>query len=441
MRKKRVWTGVLGIVLILAVFFGYLSWRDGKDTPAASVEEKKAEGEKKPFEGITLTILNHSSATPDGVFDKTCEAAEEKFGFDIEIESCSEDTIVKTRLATGQCPDLLVYNTGSLLYSLHPEEFFMDLTDAPFVKNLDEDFIQAASVDGVLYGIPQSDNMGCGVYYNKELYEKYDLQAPETWEEFKKNMDVLQKAGIAGMGIALRDLVSVQLPFLADNYQLMKENPDFAEDFQNGTSTFAGTEEGLRSWERYEELIPYFNEDAISCSLKELQEKLFEDQVGHMIYFTNLIPEWEEKYGEECEKIGFFALPGDDKDSTGMTVWPANGIYGNKKSENKEAIEAFMAWYISDEGMDVLTSFYHPVGIFHTGYQPGQEQSQLVEDTRKYYQEGDVVLALEYLIPMKGINCQEICNKLGSGQLTAKEAAEAYDEDCKKAALQCGLWS
>ena len=75
MRKKRVWTGVLGIVLILAVFFGYLSWRDGKDTPAASVEEKKAEGEKKPFEGITLTILNHSSATPDGVFDKTCEAA------------------------------------------------------------------------------------------------------------------------------------------------------------------------------------------------------------------------------------------------------------------------------------------------------------------------------------------------------------------------------
>ena len=92
--------------------------------------------------GFILTILNHSSATPDGVFDKTCrEAAEEKFGFDIEIESCSEDTIVKTRLATGQCPDLLVYNTGSLLYSLHPEEFFMDLTDAPFVENLDEDFI------------------------------------------------------------------------------------------------------------------------------------------------------------------------------------------------------------------------------------------------------------------------------------------------------------
>ena len=76
-----------------------------------------------------------------------------------------------------------------------------------------------------------------------------------------------------------------------------------------------------------------------------------------------------------------------------------------------------MAWYISDEGMDVLTSFYQPAGIFHTGYQPREEQSQLVTETRKYYQEGNVVSALEYLIPMKGINCQEICNKLGSGGL------------------------
>ena len=73
----------------------------------------------------------------------TCEAAEEKFGFHIEIEPCYDDNVVRTRLAIGDCPDLLVYNTGSLLYSLAPSEFFLDLTDTKMAEKLDSDFIRA----------------------------------------------------------------------------------------------------------------------------------------------------------------------------------------------------------------------------------------------------------------------------------------------------------
>lgn len=58
-------------------------------------------------------------------------------------------------------------------------------------------------MDGVLYGIPQSDSMGAGVFYNKELYEKYGLEVPLTWKEWKQNMEVLQDEGIAGLGIGL----------------------------------------------------------------------------------------------------------------------------------------------------------------------------------------------------------------------------------------------
>lgn len=70
---------------------------------------------EKEFEGVTLTMLNFSSATPSGVINKTCKIAEEKFGFKIKVDPCNSDNIVRTRLATGECPDLLVYNTGSML--------------------------------------------------------------------------------------------------------------------------------------------------------------------------------------------------------------------------------------------------------------------------------------------------------------------------------------
>lgn len=439
---KRKLPGLIGFIILISNLTGCITMenKQNKEDIVTSKDRIETEETEKEFSGTTLTILNHSSATPDGVLEKVCEEAEKKFGFDIKVEACSSDSIVKTRLATGQCPDLLVYNTGSLLSTLHPEEFFMDITEKNFTQKFDKDFFQAASVDGVLYGIPQCDNMGCGVYYNKELYEEYNLDVPETWSQFKKNMDILKEHDITGFGIALRDLVSVQLPFLAGNYQIMYQNPEFAEKFTEESVNFSDSKEGLRSWEKYEELVPYFNEDCVSVTNDKIQKRLFENKIGHMIYFTNMIPKWEEEYGDKIEKIGFFALPGDKPEYTGMTTWPANGIYGSKNSKNTKAIEAFMSWYVSNEGLDVLTSFYHPAGIFHTGYQPKGRDSALFLEVEQYYKEGKNISALEYMTPVKGINCQEICNKLGSGQLSSKGAAAAYDEDCKKTALQLGLW-
>jgi ABC-type glycerol-3-phosphate transport system substrate-binding protein len=460
MRRKRWMISVLVYALLLSSFSGCAaagqkaeeageadkrtgeSSRNDEESQDGSEEsEEKTSGEGKEFDGVTLTMLNFSSATPKGVISGACKAAEEKFGFEIEIEPCTGDDVVRTRLATGECPDLLVYNTGSLLSSLNPSEFFLDLTDTDIAKTLDEDFIRAASVDGVLYGIPQCDSMGAGVYYNKEFYEKYDLQVPETWEEFMGNMEVLKNAGITGMGMALNELVYSQLPFLADNYQLMHDNPDFPEEFTAGEIKFAGSREGIRTWERYEELSAYFNEDCTSATGDEIERKMFDNEVAHLINFSSRIPAWCSLYGEEMDKIGFFALPGDTKEKTGLTIWPANAIYGSKNSKNIEAVEAFLEWYASDEGLDVLTSLYSPVGAFHTGYKPKGEQIEVVKEVQQYYTEGRITSALEYLSPVKGINCQQICNELGSGRITAREAAAAYDEECKRMALQLGLWS
>ena len=326
------------------------------------------------------------------------------------------------------------------IYSLNPSEFFIDLTDTEMAERLDADFIQAASVDGVLYGIPQGDSMGAGVFYNKELYRRYGLEEPDTWEGFLGNLQALENAGMDGMGISLNELVSSQLPFLADNYQVMYDNPDFAREFTLGNISFAGSKEGLRSWERYEELVPYFNEDCASASKKDIEDRFFNGSLGHLIQFTSRIPEWNKTYGEEINKVGFFALPGDTREETGLTAWPSNGIYGYKKSKNIEAIMAFMEWYITDEGLDVLTSFYSPVGVFHTGYEPKGQVMELVQDVRRYYMDGKATPALEYLTPIKGINCSRICSALGSGRINAEEAAEAYDEECRKMALQMGLW-
>ena len=437
---------ILGGLLAFTILIGVACAQKNqvRESERHSPEEETETGEQNEseneFEGVTLTMLNFSSSTPPGVMEKMCEIAGEKLGFEIKIDSCSNDNSVRTRLATGECPDLLVYNSGSLLYSLNPSEFFLDLTDSEMAKKMDEDFIRAASVDGVLYGIPQSDSMGAGVFYNKELYDKYGLEVPLTLEDWKKNMEILQDGEITGLGIALSDLVSSQLPFLADNYRLIYREPDFAQRFTLGETGFSKSRNALRSWERYEELIPYFNTDCSTVDFKSVEKRFFAGSIGHLIYFSNKIPEWMETHGEELDKIGFFALPGDTEEETGLTIWPSNAILGSKKSENRDAIMAFLKWYVSDEGMDVLTSFYHPAGVFHTGYHPKEKCSELVEKIQSYYDENKVTLALEYMTSVKGVECSVICRRIGSRRITAPEAAADYDEECRKMALKIGLW-
>lgn len=448
------WRKAAALVMTSAMFFGGIAGcgssdgessggatsADTQETDSGSEADGQESGEQN-FDGVTLTFLNRSAGTSKGVLDQACQVAEEKFGFKIEIEECEDDNVVKTRLATGDCPDLLCYNTGSLLSSLNPSQYFIDLTDTDMAGTFDEAFTQAASVDGKLYGIPQCDSMGAGIFYNKELYEEYDLEVPTTWDEFLSNLDTLKNAGINAMATSLKDVVYAQLPFLGDNYQLLHDEPDFAEKFTAGEVKFADSEAGLRVWEKYEELVPYFNEDSASVEAEQIPERLFNKECGHLMYFTNQTSAWAETYGEDAvNNIGFFALPGDTEEQTGLTIWPANAIYGNKDSENLDAVMAFLEWYASDEGMDALTSFYSPAGGFHTGYQPEGNSLELVQEVQKYYTEENTAPALEYLTPIKGANCPQICGEIGSGQTTAQEAAKAYDQDCEKAAMQLGMW-
>ena len=58
----------------------------------------------------------------DGL-NAVCDLAKEKLGITVEIEYKVDDSVLKTRLASGEMTDLLVYNSGSLLDALNPVSY------------------------------------------------------------------------------------------------------------------------------------------------------------------------------------------------------------------------------------------------------------------------------------------------------------------------------
>lgn len=404
---------------------------------------ENAQADVQPTEEVTLTMMVDSSRTLDGI-NAICELAKEKLGITVEIETYlggeEGDNLIKTRLAAGEQSDLIIYNSGSLLGALNPQEYFIDISGEPMAANLDDAFKKAVTIDGKVYGIPAVSSQAGAILYNKEMYEKYNLQVPTTWDEFISNCEVLKAAGETALIGAFGDSWTAQVLYLGDHYNVVAENPNFAADFTAGTAKYATTPAALRSFEKLEQTKPYYNEDALATTYDTACDKLVNGEGAHWIMLTQALSNIYSLYGEDVNKLGVFAIPGDDANNAGLTVWMPAGLYGSKNSDKVDAIKRFMEFYISSEALDAYTSKILPDGPYCVkGYSLPDNVYEGVKDEQAYFDAGKIVSALEFESPVKGPNCAAICQAAASGQMNAEEAAKAYDTDCLKQAIQLGL--
>lgn len=400
------------------------------------------EGEER--KDVTITVGYPTSFVPDA-FEEAAKLAKEKLGITIEQQPYSDDneSVFRSLLASGEAPDLVLYNSGSLLKKINPSEYFMDLTSYDSIINrLDKDFKDSVTVDGVVYGVPQASSMVGGIFYNKSMYEKNNLTVPKTWEDFVKNCQVLKDAGETALIGSFGSSWTSQLVFLADYYNVTAEEPDFSKNFEAGTAKYANTPIAARSFEKYEDLIPFYNEDCAVATYDDACTMLAEGQGGHYIMQSQVLSNISSLYDKETvDNIGFFPVPGDNAELNGMTIWPANAVYVNKDAKAEiEDIISFLEFYTSDEALDVYAETQLPVGPFNVnGYAAKGERFAAVEDMQKYFDAGNTALAQEYETSVKGAGCENICVEVANGQITGKEAAEKYDNDFYKMAVQMGL--
>ncbi len=410
---------------------------------AESTGAKDADGNWVKEEA-TITLGIGATASNTGM-EAVMELAEETLGITIEKVIVPEgedlDNWLKTNLASGSAPDIISYNTGAQLKSLNPSEYFADLSGYDFVGNLDDTFVEAASVDGKLYGVPSGSSQAGAIFYNKAIYEEYGLEIPETWDEFIANCDVLKEAGETAIIGSYAEKWTTQLPLLADNYNVVAADPDFPAEFEAGDAKYATTPEALRSWEKLEQSAQYFNSDYMATSYDDGCDMIVNGDGAHWIMLTQAFSNIVDLYGDEVNNVGVFAMPGDDADTNGLTVWMPGALIANKNSENLDAVLRFLEFFVSTEAIDTYTGAQAVNGpMCVKGYELPESTPEAIRvDLQKYFDEGNTALAMEFMCSVKGSNCPSICQELGSGQTTAEEAAAKYDDDCYKMAVQLGI--
>ena len=449
--KRKLVSLLAGVLLVGTVLGGcgdpaggMSSGTSSKPSLSSDANSSNESNDDAEAEEVTLTLGYPSSFVPDA-FDAVAELGKETQGITIVSQpySDADETALRSMLASGEAPDILFYNAGSLLKRINPAEYFVDISDYESLSGrLEDTFKQAVTVDGKIYGIPQSAAMGGGILYNKAVYEENNLDVPKTWDDFLNNCETLKENGKTAVIGSFGDSWTSQLVFLADYYNVTAEVPDFSAEFEAGKAKYATTPIAAKSFEKYEDLIPYYNEDSAVATYDDGCTMLAEGEGAHYFMQTQALSNIYSLFGKEAaDNIGFFAVPGENADSNGMTMWPANAVYISSDTEHLEDAVRFLEFYISDEALDAYSAIQLPTGPYNVvGFtSSGDSFAAVTEDMQTYVDEGRTALAQEYETSVKGPGCEQICVEVATGQVTGLEAADKYDKDCYKQAVQLGL--
>ena len=125
-------------------------------------------------------------------FEAKFEAANENIDLVVDVVSWSDiSTVVRTRIANGEAPDLLNidgfadYQADGLL--LPAEEWVSEETYAKFFPS----FLEQSVVDGTVWAVPDLASARA-LYYNADILAAAGVEVPTTWDELKAACEAIK---------------------------------------------------------------------------------------------------------------------------------------------------------------------------------------------------------------------------------------------------------
>ncbi len=354
------------------------------------------------------------------------------------------DALVKSKLASGTMADMFVYNVGALLQAIDPVKNMVDLKNEAWMKDVNSGFkASIKGADGGLYAAPYGTAMGGGILYNKRVYAKLGLKIPTTWAEYTANNVKIKKAGLTPVIGSFKDSWTAQLYVLADHFNVAKAMPGFEEKFTANKVVLAKNKATLAGFKYIEDTrkAGFYNRDAAATTFNKALEYLAMGKGAHYPMLSAGIDTIVANFPTKAPDIGFFAQPGTNKKSNGVTVWMPSGTYIAKTTKNLEAAKKFVAWSVSKEAFTVMNATIPPSGpYFVKGAPVSGTLTGVFADLASYIdKDGASWPALEFLTPVKGPNLSQICVEIGTGQKNGLKGAESYQKDLEKQSQQLGL--
>lgn len=327
----RNWKGI-ALVLLVAVSALALVTCAAKPSSIVLMHDKAGNPDYRPFYdqmGQLSKAATGVAFTQSGYPDTTAYQA-----------------AVRAALPTNKAPDLFTWWSTYRMKDLVDANLVADLTD---LWNKHPEFPQglrdAMSFNGKAYALPYVVEYW-GIWYNKDIFAKYNLKVPTTWDEFLQVCATLKKNGITPM---VQSVKSGWTTFILFEEMVARQDPQLYLDLCAGKVKYSDPRV-KKAFTVWADLIAkgYFTDP--STDFFADAPRLFNQGKVAMIpagswYMTTLTGS-----GVSADKLDIFIMPPVNASAGKVVIQESSPILISAKAPNLAAARKVAEWWMGPEG-------------------------------------------------------------------------------------------
>jgi raffinose/stachyose/melibiose transport system substrate-binding protein len=349
--KKKAFSTVISFALMGGLVLG------GCSSSSTSEDSGKSSGDKTVVKMMHLWPEGSSNAQYTIVDDIIKTYEEENPNVDIQTEILGNEQYkekVKVLSASNELPDVGITWAAGYMKPFVDGNMFAPLDDIVQEDKFVAGTLDAFSVDEKPYALPLELNI-TPVYYNKEIFKKYNLEAPETYDEFLNVVDTLVDKGVTPITLGNKDrwTGSMWYMYLADRIG----GPESLNNAINRTGSFEDPAL-VKAAEEISKLVDKgaFVKGFNGLSNDEAKGYFMNEQAAMYLMATWELPNYTtspDVAKEFKDKVGYFKFPtyeGGKGDIDSYVGGPGVGLFVSEQSKVKDESKAFVSYLVEEWG-------------------------------------------------------------------------------------------
>jgi raffinose/stachyose/melibiose transport system substrate-binding protein len=359
MVKKKAFTAVMSMALAGSLALA------GCSSSSETSGDSGSNGDKTVVKMMHLWPEGSANAQYSIVDDIIKNYEKENPDVDIQTEILNNEQYkekIKVLSASNELPDIGITWAAGYMQPYVEGNMFAPLDDV-LEGGLKEEFVpgtlEAFTMEEKTYGLPLELNIA-PVYYNKEIFEKHNLEVPTTYDEFLNVVETLEKNGVIPITVGNKDRWTGSLW-----YMYLADRIGGPETLNNAISRTGSFEDPalVKAAEEIKKLVDMnaFVKGYNGLSNDEAKGYFMNEQAAMYVMGTWELPNYTtspDVADEFKEKVGYFKFPtyeGGKGNIDSFVGGPGVGLFVSEASKVKDESKEFVSYLVEEWGKRSVT--------------------------------------------------------------------------------------
>lgn len=303
---------------------------------------------KTPKTETTLKFYTDKAAWKSSIED--LDKSSRKLNLSLDFTGYSDpddyESFIKQSFRTKKVPDLFTWHTGDALEQLVKQKAVTKTTDLWSKADTNDSIVHGIkdnyTYKGEQYGVPFNVAYW-PLYYNKHVFDKYDLEPPHTWTDLMATCQKLLKHGVTPFY-----QTNQVFEFAWFQLLLLGKAPKVYDKLQNGEAKYTDPEvvKIAKDWGKMID-DHYFNDPGTKTEPETLLKTGKVAMAYFGTFFTGQLAGVHAKSGRD---YGIFLPPNiDTKDKPKRLAIETSPLLVGSGAKHENAALAYLEWWLGSD--------------------------------------------------------------------------------------------